>query len=174
MLEKNIDINALDSNSRNALHWAINSKRRNESNFHLEELLIRKGINSRHKDYLGRSPEFYFFVNLTPEGGSKDDDPIENLQSFRALSPIDFSIQDNYGNSLMHYAAIKNSFLCINIILKQKLFNLNLQNHAGNTILSLSMKHKFFNTCIVLLSHEGIDITKDIAIVNEHAMREYE
>lgn len=137
-------------------------------------MLIEKGINTKQKDSLGRTPEFYFFINVVPESGPKLLDPIENFQSFIAMSPIDFSIQDKKGNSIMHYAAMRDSFLCINIVLKQKKFNLNMQNNSGNTVLNLSMKQKFFNTCLMLLSYDGIDISKGIVLINHDAKRQYE
>lgn len=170
LLEKGCEVNQVDHRGRNALHWAVNNNVGIDSDFSVEEMLIERGIDMNCRDRLGRTPIFHFFVKVGHE--LKEFDPIENFQNFILYGKAELNLQDHQGCTILHYAAQKDSFLCINQTIKNKDFNPNLLDGDGNSILSTCLIHKRFNTCLMLLQHP-MEVSHELVFVDYHSRTQF-
>ena len=72
----------MDRNKRNALHWAINNNVGEDTNFELEEVLMKYNINLNARDKRRRMPIHYFFTKIGNPFIDEVSDPIELFSDY--------------------------------------------------------------------------------------------
>ncbi len=172
LLGNGCEVNQVDSQKRNALHWAINNNEEKDTNFDFEELLLNYGVDYNAVDYRGRNPIHYFFVKIGRPFISKSIDPIESFSDFVIIENLNLDKPDEFGNTSFLYACQRGSYLCASLLIKKNV-KMNLLNKEGNNGLGISLIFKKNNLAMMLLQFE-IEIPKLLFIYDYLKMKNFE
>jgi len=152
-----IDVNAVDSKQRTALHYCINNSTSiSDASFEKEQCLFKKGAKINIVDNKGRTPLHYAFckmqnINLNL---STAIDPIETVSSLCAIDGININIKDKFKKTALHYAAMRSSVMC-SIHLLQKGATLEVQDEDNNTPLATALVYGHPEYAILLMQKDA-------------------
>ena len=156
MLDHGADINEWDKNKRTPLHIAINlSNDSSDFSMELEMLLLRKGACLSATDSRGRTPLHYAFVKIGKHEDSSSVDPIQIVSALvENMSSQNIAIQDNFGVSALHYAALRGSTVCL-LLLLQKGAVLEARDDHQQTPLCYAVTGKHDGSALMLIQKDA-------------------
>jgi ankyrin repeat protein/predicted DNA-binding WGR domain protein len=167
LLKRGADVNIVDDQGRNALHWTINNNIQQDTNFEMEELLINAGIDVNKTDVRGRQPIHYFFVKIGDPFINSKKDPIEILADFLALQGPLIDQPDSFGNSPLSYAAQRGASLSFGALVKRGA-DINRVNGVGNRPLTICLLNKHTELAMFCLQ-KGVIFDTQVYDVNSEA-----
>lgn len=172
LLANGAQINLVDHKQRNALHWSLNETTpENSSNFDLEEVLIKGGVNVNQKDVHGKSPIFYLFTKIKNEFINEKLDPIEIFSYLLSMGKADLKITDSNGNQLIHFCAQRGSYLCMIYLLRAGV-DVKVVNNHQNSALNISILNNQNDVAIILLQHNS-EVNSNIQMVDYESLKKY-
>ncbi|XP_050036794.1 poly [ADP-ribose] polymerase tankyrase-like isoform X1 [Dermacentor andersoni] len=163
LLDAGIDVNSLNLRGRAPLHLAANAHTgMAECSTALEELLLQKGARADAKDTRGRVPLHYAFVKIHRHWDNSPCDPVELATLLQTTQTPLLELQDNFGMTPVHYAAIRGSSMCMHSFCS-KVKTVDIKDKANNTPLGLAVLNNH-PTCALLLLQKGALPTLDLVI----------
>lgn len=123
--EQNLNLTITDKNQNSLLHWACFVDA-----FDIVKLLIERGTDINHKNYIGETPIFTAVFRNN----------IRILELFYT-NKADLSIIDSHGNNLIHYAIENNNNLSTIMMLIAFEIDLTVINLKGNDILLTAVEN---------------------------------
>lgn len=108
LIEHGAKINFHDSKNRNVLHWAVNNATQgSDASNELENFLLSSGADPTALDINKRVPLHYAFVKIGKPFINSSTDPIETVSNIlsREAARKSINVQDNWGNTPLHYAS---------------------------------------------------------------------
>ena len=172
LLANGANIKISDPRGRNALHWSLsNTDANSSSNFDLEEVLIRSGVEVNQKDRRGLTPVNYLFTKIGAPFIKTKIDPIEIFSYLLSLNTIQLESQDRLGNRLLHYAAQRGAYLCVLYLLRAKA-EVNVYNKVRNSPFNISLLNSHNDVAIILLQHSA-QVNDMVYTVDHASKRQY-
>ena len=156
LLDYGADINEWDKNNRTPLHIAINlSNDSSDFSMELEMLLLRKGACLYATDSRGRTPLHYAFVKIGKHEDTSSIDPIQIVSALvENMSFQNIAIQDNFGVSALHYAALRGSTVCL-LLLLQKGAVIEARDNHQQTPLCYAVTGKHDGSTLMLIQNDA-------------------
>ncbi|KAJ6648044.1 Poly [ADP-ribose] polymerase tankyrase [Pseudolycoriella hygida] len=153
LIEKKINIDAVNKEGRTALHLAVNHRSgETDASYDIEDLLIEKKAKLNVRDHRGRIPLHMVFVKIGKHSDNSFMDPIELVTTLvRAMkqSLSNFSeeirLADEFGMTPLHYAAARGATISCSYLLMEMGDHIDCMDRNGNTPFGLA----------VLNGHEG-------------------
>ncbi len=147
LLEKAVDIDLQDKNAETALHLAY----RNGANDAVQ-LLIHKEANLNLKDK-NKRPVFFSMIKDKIKGYHWEEEILRDIIAL-GKAGADFSLQNDKGRTLLHYAAKHNLTDVINYLLEKDV-DKDLQDKYNKTPLYLASQHQANEAVKLLLDAEA-------------------
>ena len=144
---KDLDINKINiKTKRNPLHYiCIQNSTKREIDFSKFSKWIKLGVSITKKDYYGRNPLFYLF--LDNKNNIKRGDPISSLSYLldncnrqkNNQDKLDLNDVDVFGNSLIFYAVEADAVFCVSSLLSKGVKIKNVKNYENNSIFAYAL-----------------------------------
>ncbi|KAG4073918.1 hypothetical protein HA402_014123 [Bradysia odoriphaga] len=153
LVEKNIDLDAVNKDGRTALHLAVNFRAgETDASYDIEDLLIESKAKLNIRDHRGRIPLHMAFVKIGKHSDSSFMDPIELVTTLvRAMKQTlpnfadEIRAADEFGMTPLHYAAYRGATISCSYLLMEMHESIDIFDRNGNTPFGLA----------VLNGHEG-------------------
>lgn len=157
LIEHGAKINFHDSKNRNVLHWAVNNATQgSDASNELENFLLSSGADPTALDINKRVPLHYAFVKIGKPFINSSTDPIETVSNIlsREAARKSINVQDNWGNTPLHYASQRNAVTSSFYLIK-KGAKLETKNNHHNTPLYVALLNNHMNMAISLLQRDA-------------------
>lgn len=168
-----IKINHRDYYDRTVMHYLFNDDKSSENiDNSLIKLILTKRPDINARDFLGRTPLTYLFIKISNEYIDTFIDPIISLSTVLDYNKdVDLSIADNFGNTILHYAAQRGASISSMAIIEKNPNLVNSKNKEGNTPFGYSLIFGHPNYSVILMQ-KNININDYVMPINPRT--EYE
>eukprot|EP00347_Sterkiella_histriomuscorum_P000305 403376393 len=119
----------------------------------VERILLQNGSDVNIQDNQGRTPIFILFYKYSDKLTHVKEDPVNLTILLTQSGEIqNINHQDNFGNTVLHYACIKGSTISALTLINNQA-DITIKNVFGNTPFSESLIHKHADLCTFLIQN---------------------